>query len=120
MSDSRKLKHETAITALGLLLGEYKDRKSQFGSDYLWRKHEDAEGIAWVESVLASMKEDSLESADDQEVISKEDANRLRKAMDTPNLQYAVSQVERMVAAYDSNLELIDKLKGEREEARRP
>jgi hypothetical protein len=31
--------------ALGLLLEEYDDRRSQYGTDYLWQKHEDQDAI---------------------------------------------------------------------------
>jgi len=31
--------------ALSSLMKEYQDRKSQFGEEYLWKKHEDTEVI---------------------------------------------------------------------------
>ncbi len=37
---------------LAALWAEYEDRRSQFGDDYLWEKHEDAEAIAVVEAFI--------------------------------------------------------------------
>ena len=36
---------------------EYDDRRSQFGSDYLWDKHEDAEAIEEIEAFVAKLQE---------------------------------------------------------------
>lgn len=36
---------------------EYDDRRSQFGSDYLWHKHEDAEAIEEIEAFVAKLQE---------------------------------------------------------------
>jgi hypothetical protein len=37
---------------LAALWAEYEDRKAQWGSDYLWTKHEDADAIAEVEAFI--------------------------------------------------------------------
>jgi hypothetical protein len=36
---------------------EYDDRRSQFGSDYLWDKHEDPEAIEEIEAFVAKLQE---------------------------------------------------------------
>lgn len=38
---------------LVVLWAEYEDRKAQWGVDYLWEKHEDAEVIAEVKAFIA-------------------------------------------------------------------
>jgi hypothetical protein len=38
---------------LVVLWGEYEDRKAQWGDEYLWEKHEDAEAIAEVKAWIA-------------------------------------------------------------------
>ena len=38
---------------LAALWAEYEDRKAQWGSDYLWEKHEDAKAIAEVKAFIA-------------------------------------------------------------------
>ena len=38
---------------LSVLWAEYEDRKAQWGSEYLWEKHEDAEVIAEVKAFIA-------------------------------------------------------------------
>jgi hypothetical protein len=37
---------------LAALWAEYEDRKAQWGDEYLWEKHEDAEAIAEVEAFI--------------------------------------------------------------------
>lgn len=37
---------------LAALWGEYQDRKAQWGSDYLWSKHEDAGLVAEIEKFI--------------------------------------------------------------------
>lgn len=37
---------------LAALWAEYEDRKAQWGSQYLWEKHEDTEAIAEVEAFI--------------------------------------------------------------------
>ncbi len=44
------------LEALNNLLEEYEDRRSQFGSDILWKKHEDINVIKKVRSVLDKIK----------------------------------------------------------------
>jgi hypothetical protein len=36
---------------------EYDDRRSQFGDEYLWGKHEDTEAIEEVEAFIAKIQE---------------------------------------------------------------
>jgi hypothetical protein len=38
---------------LAALWAEYEDRKTQWGGDYLWTKHEDADAIAEVKAFIA-------------------------------------------------------------------
>ena len=35
----------------------YEDHRSQFGSEYLWEKHEDAEAIEEIEAFVAKLQE---------------------------------------------------------------
>jgi hypothetical protein len=42
-----------ATKLLRVLWTEYEDRKAQWGSEYLWSKHEDAEAIAEVQAFIA-------------------------------------------------------------------
>jgi len=51
------LKKKILFGALELLWEEYQDRKSQFGDNFLWRKHEDTKGIKWVESIVKESTE---------------------------------------------------------------
>ncbi len=43
---------------LSVLWAEYEDRKAQWGSDYLWSKHEDADAIAEVKAFIAQTQND--------------------------------------------------------------
>lgn len=36
---------------------EYDDRRSQFGDDYLWQKHQDAEAIEEIEAFVTKIQE---------------------------------------------------------------
>ena len=36
---------------------EYDDRRSQFGLEYLWEKHEDAEAIEEIEAFVTKLQE---------------------------------------------------------------
>lgn len=42
----------TVVDALRDLIAEYEDRQAQFGDDYLWQKHEDAETLPTAKNVL--------------------------------------------------------------------
>jgi hypothetical protein len=42
---------------LSKLWEEYDDRRSQFGGDYLWEKHEDTEAIEEIEAFVAKIQE---------------------------------------------------------------
>jgi ferritin len=42
---------------LSKLWEEYDDRRSQFGDDYLWEKHEDAEVIEEIEAFVAKIQQ---------------------------------------------------------------
>jgi hypothetical protein len=43
--------------ALSTMLDEYDDRRSQYGTDYLWQKHEDTDAISSAEKTLTKAKE---------------------------------------------------------------
>lgn len=47
----------TLEKALLMLWEEYDDRRSQFGSDCLWEKHEDAEAIEEIEAFVGKIQE---------------------------------------------------------------
>ena len=47
----------TLEKALLMLWEEYDDRRSQFGDDYLWEKHEDAEAIKEIEAFVGKIQE---------------------------------------------------------------
>jgi hypothetical protein len=46
---------------LSVLWAEYEDRKAQWGSDYLWTKHEDADAIAEVKAFIAQTQNDQTD-----------------------------------------------------------
>ena len=43
--------------ALRDLIEEYEDREAQFGDDYLWKKHEDADTLPTAKTVLREWEE---------------------------------------------------------------
>ena len=47
---------------LAVLWAEYEDRKAQWGSEYFWEKHEDAEAIAEVKAWIARTQNSSMEA----------------------------------------------------------
>ena len=49
-------------TMLAVLWAEYEDRKAQWGSEYFWEKHEDAEAIAEVKAWIARTQNSSMEA----------------------------------------------------------
>ena len=58
MSESETTQRIAALEkALLKLWEEYDDRRSQFGNDYLWEKHEDAEAIEEIEAFVAKLQE---------------------------------------------------------------
>lgn len=58
MNDSETTQRiATLEKALLMLWEEYDDRRSQFGSEYLWEKHEDADAIEAIEAFIAKLEE---------------------------------------------------------------
>lgn len=57
---------------LSVLWAEYEDRKTQWGSDYLWTKHEDADAIAEVKAFIAQTQNAKAMASADTKAPPKE------------------------------------------------
>ena len=51
-----RAQRDALVEALDGLMDEYTDRKAQWGSEYLWEKHECAEVIETAREALAAVK----------------------------------------------------------------
>lgn len=61
---------------LSVLWAEYEDRKAQWGSDYLWTKHEDADAIAEVKAFIAQTQNvPALAQSGGEKTTTKEKTN---------------------------------------------
>ena len=54
--DEARAQRNTLAEALDGLMDEYTDRKAQWGSEYLWEKHECAEVIETAREAIAAVK----------------------------------------------------------------
>jgi ribosomal protein S27AE len=62
------------ITAGKVLAEEYEDRRSQFGSEYLWQKHEDADCVNAAIAIFTSAQVGNIFSVDDMNKEVKKDS----------------------------------------------